>query len=163
MSWLYYTSVSVHVLAAMLWLGGMLFLGLVGAPALRSVEPPQLRQALFRDIGTRFRGVGWAAIATLVVTGILNLHFRGWLASAFASSAFWSTTPGRALAMKLIAVLTMILVSAFHDFVHGPRASRFAPGTPDAIAARRTAMLLARFNALVGIVIVLIAVRLARA
>jgi copper resistance protein D len=162
MSWLYYISVSLHVLAAMTWLGGMLFLGLVGAPALRSVEPPHLRQALFRDIGLRFRGVGWAAIGTLVVTGILNLHLRGWLSGALASPGFWSTATGRSLAVKLIAVTTMIGISAFHDFVHGPRASRYAPGTPEAITARRTAMLLARINAIVGVIVVLAAVRLAR-
>ena len=148
MTWAYYISVSLHVLAAMTWLGGMLFLGLVGAPALRKVEPPQLRQALFRD---------------LVVTGILNLHFRGWLSSAVGSSGFWSTTAGRSLAVKLAAVATMIAISGFHDFVHGPRASRHAPGTPEAIAARRTAMILARINAMVGVLVVLAAVRLARA
>lgn len=163
MTWAYYISVSLHVLAAMTWLGGMLFLGLVGAPALRKVEPPQLRQALFRDLGMRFRGVGWAAIAILVVTGILNLHFRGWLSSAVGSSGFWSTTAGRSLAVKLAAVATMIAISGFHDFVHGPRASRHAPGTPEAIAARRTAMILARINAMVGVLVVLAAVRLARA
>lgn len=159
---MYYTSVSLHVLAAMAWLGGMLFLGLVGAPALRTVEPPQLRQALFRDIGMRFRGVGWWAIGILVVTGVLNLHFRGWLSAALASSEFWGTTAGRSLAVKLVAVATMIGISAFHDFVHGPRASRATPGTPEAIEARRTAMLLARINAIVGVIVVLAAVRLAR-
>ena len=30
----YYVSVTIHVLAVMLWLGRMLFLGLVGAPVL---------------------------------------------------------------------------------------------------------------------------------
>ena len=40
---LYYASVSVHVLAAMLWLGGMFSLAVVGAPVLRRVEPPALR------------------------------------------------------------------------------------------------------------------------
>ena len=162
MSWLYYTSVTVHVLAAMLWLGGMLFLGLVGAPALRAVEPAELRQKLFRDIGTRFRGVGWVAIVILLVTGVLNLHLRGWLSSVL-DAAFWGTTAGRALAAKLVAVTTMLVISGFHDFVHGPRASRYTAGTPEAIAARRTAVHLARINALVGVIIVIAAVRLARA
>lgn len=162
MSWPHLITVTVHVLAAMLWLGGMLFLGLVGAPALRAVDPPELRQKLFRDIGTRFRGIGWGAIATLIVTGALNLHFRGWLSSLFGA-AFWSTTPGRALGVKLLAVTTMLLVSGFHDFVHGPRASRYAAGTPEAIAARRAAVHLARISALLGVIVVIAAVRLARA
>ena len=162
MSWPYLISVTVHVLAAMLWLGGMLFLGLVGAPALRAVEPPELRQQLFRDIGTRFRGVGWGAIAILIVTGLLNLSFRGWLWSVF-DGAFWGTTPGRALAAKLVAVMTMLVVSGFHDFIHGPRASRYDAGTSEAIAARRTAIHLARISALLGVIVVIAAVRLARA
>ena len=39
MSALYYINVTIHVLAAMLWLGGMFFLGAVGAPVLRAIEP----------------------------------------------------------------------------------------------------------------------------
>jgi copper resistance protein D len=79
MSELYYVNVTIHVLAAMLWLGGMFFLGIVGAPALRSVEPPPLRQRLFQELGSRFRRIGWLAIAVLVTTGVFNLYFRGWL------------------------------------------------------------------------------------
>jgi uncharacterized membrane protein len=164
MSWLYYTSVSIHVLAAMLWLGGMLFLGVVGAPALRAIDSAELRQKLFRDIGMRFRGVGWGSIAVLVVTGVANLWYRGWLsASGMGSPAFWRTDTGHALAAKLVAVAAMITISAIHDFLHGPRASRLVPGSPEAIAARRIAMRLARVNALVGVIVVVAAVRLARA
>jgi uncharacterized membrane protein len=165
MSWAYYINVTIHVLAAMAWLGGMLFLGLVGAPVLRSIEPPELRQRLFRDLGMRFRSVGWWAIGILVVTGVANLHFRGWLTwdSALGSAAFWKTTTGHALAVKLLAVGTMITISAVHDFVQGPAASRLAAGSPAAVAARRRAMMLARINALVGVIVVIAAVRLARA
>jgi uncharacterized membrane protein len=161
---LYYINVSIHVLAAMLWLGGMFFLGIVGAPVLRSVEPPPLRQRLFQELGSRFRSVGWWTIAVLLVTGVLNLHFRGWLhwTGVLGSWSFWRTSVGHALAAKLIAVTLMISISAIHDFVHGPRAGRAAPGSPEAIAMRQRAARLARGNAIVGILLVLAAVRLAR-
>lgn len=164
MSPLYYANVTLHVLAAMLWLGGMLFLGVVGAPVLRGVEPAPLRQRLFQELGTRFRRVGWVAIAVLVATGILNLHFRGWLHwnGVLGSGGFWGSVVGRALAVKLIAVVSMISISAVHDFVHGPRAGRAAPGSPEAIAMRRSAALLARVNAILGVIVVIAAVRLAR-
>jgi copper resistance protein D len=164
MSWLYYANVTVHVLAAMVWLGGMLFLGLVGAPVLRSVEPAELRQRLFRDLGLRFRSVGWAAIGILIVSGAANLHFRGWLgwSGALGSSAFWRTPTGIALAAKTIAVIAMISISVIHDFFHGPAASRLIAGTPEAIAARRRAMVLARVNVIIGVIVVLAAVRLSR-
>jgi len=162
---LYYINVTIHVLAAMLWLGGMFFLGVVGAPVLRAVEPPALRQRLFQQLGTRARGLGWWAIAILLVTGTLNLYFRGWLhwSGVFGSADFWRTGTGTALALKLIAVMAMVIVSAVHDFVLGPMAGRMEPGSPAALAFRHRAALLARANALLGVIIVIAAVRLARA
>ena len=163
MSAAYYLLVTIHVLAALLWLGGMLFFGIVGAPVLRAIEPPALRQRLFQELGRRFRTVGWIAVAILVATGTLMLGARGLLHwSVLGSADFWRTTFGVALAFKLTAVTTMIVVSAVHDFLHGPAAGRAAPGSPPAIAMRRRAALLARANALVGILLVLAAVRLAR-
>lgn len=160
---LYHLNVTLHVLAAFLWLGGMLFLGVVGAPVLRQVEPPALRAALFRDLGLRFRGIGWAAIGVLVVTGVGNLWLRGlfrW--DLFTTAHFWATPFGRALGWKLAAVTAMIVVSAVHDFILGPAASVARAGTPEALRMRRWAALLARANAILGILVVLIAVRLAR-
>lgn len=164
MPFLYYANVSAHVLAAMLWLGGMFFLGIVGAPALRAVKPDQLRQQLFHDLGLRFRTVGWWAIGVLLVTGIINLHFRGWLhwRGVLGAGEFWRSPSGRALGVKLVAVLAMLVVSAIHDFLVGPQAGRARSGTPEARSRRRQAMLLARANALLGIVVVVAAVRLAR-
>ena len=74
---IYLLNVTLHVLAAMLWLGGMFSLAIVGAPVLREVEPAALRAMLFTRIGRRLRGVGWGAIAVLIVTGIGNLAFAG--------------------------------------------------------------------------------------
>lgn len=164
MSALYYGNVTLHVLAAMLWLGGMFFLGVVGAPVLRAVEPPALRQRLFQTLGTRARDVGWWAIAVLLVTGVANLHFHGWLHwdGVLGSTAFWRTGTGHALALKLLAVTAMLVVSITHDFILGPRAGRAAPGSPAALGMRRRAALLARANALIGVVVVIAAVRLAR-
>ena len=161
---LYLVNVTVHVLAAMLWFGGMLFLAAVGAPVLRAVEPAALRQQLFQQLGLRFRSAGWWAIGVLVVTGVVNLHYHGWLrwSGVFGSPVFWSSPAGHALAAKLAAVLAMLVVSAIHDFVLGPRAGRVAAGSPEAVALRRRAAWLARVNALLGLVVVAAAVRLAR-
>ena len=165
MSIWYYANVTVHVLAAMVWLGGMLFLGLVGAPVLRRVEPAPLRQRLFQELGSRFRTVGWWCIAVLVVTGVLNLWFRGWLRApspAVLDPAFWRTGTGHALCAKLACVVVMVTASALHDFVLGPAAGRATPGSERALLLRRRAALVARVNALVGVVLVAAAARLAR-
>jgi len=164
MTLLYFATVLLHVLAALLWLGGMVFFGLVGAPALRAVEPPALRQQLFQQLGLRFRTVGWVAIGVLLVTGVLNLQLRGLLhwTGVLGAPEFWRTGFGRALAVKLTAVTAMIVVSLVHDFILGPAAGRASPGSPQALVMRRRAALLARANALVGLVVVGAAVWLAR-
>lgn len=161
---LYFVNVTVHVLASTFWLGGMFFLGVVGAPVLRAIEPPALRQRLFQQLGVRARDLGWWAIGVLLVTGIVNLHYKGWLhwTGVLGSLEFWRTSTGQMLALKLGAVATMMIVSAVHDFILGPMAGRAQPGSPAALALRRRAALLARVSALVGVVVVIAAVRLAR-
>lgn len=160
---LYYASVSIHVLAALIWLGGMFFIALVGAPVLRRVESPELRQTLFDQLGVRFRTVGWISLAVLLVTGVVNLWYRGalnmatWCDPAFSGSG-WAT----ALKYKLVAVVVMLVVEGYHDWVLGPRASRMDAKSPEAAELRTRASLYARISAVAGVVIVLAAVRLAR-
>jgi uncharacterized membrane protein len=160
---LYFINVTIHVMAAMLWIGGMFFFALVGAPALREVEPPQMRARLFATLGRRFRKIGWIAIAILLLTGVGNLYFRGLLTSdAMFNVAFWQTRYGHTLAWKLTSVLAMLVVSAIHDFVSGPRASRAPAGSDEALRLRIHAARLARINAIIGLIVVIAAVRLAR-
>jgi len=160
----YFVSVTLHILAAMLWLGGMFFLGIVGAPVLRGVEPPALRQQLFDGLGRRFRTVGWITVAVAIATGVINLHYRGWLHwdGVLNSAAFWSTRTGVALSAKLGFVALMLAVEAYHDFVVGPAAGRVEPGSNESVRLRRRASWLARIAALFGLGIVAAATFLAR-
>lgn len=159
----YHINVTVHVFAAVFWLGGMFFLAGIGAPVLRRIEPPALRAELFRALGRRFRAAGWTALAVLLLTGVINLHFRGVLRSTvFGDRSFWATSYGKWLAWKLAAVALMLVLQAVHDFVLGPRASAAEPGSPAASAYRSRASLLARASALAAIITLIAAVRLAR-
>lgn len=161
---LYHLNVFVHVLAAILWLGGMMFFALVGAPVLRQVEPPELRSRLFRRLGEQFRWVGWISIAVLLATGIGNLHFKGLLTrDVWTGLEFWTFNPyGRVLAAKLLLVTAMLVLQAFHDFYLGPSATRLEHDGPKALRFRRLASWLGRLNALLGIGLVYAAVMLAR-
>ena len=158
---MYFLNVTIHVFAALFWLGGMFFFALIGAPVLRRVEPPELRSALFRQLGERFRTAGWFAIAVLLITGTLNLHFRGMLA-LLGSGEFWATPYGRTLMWKVGAVAAMLIVQGYHDFIAGPAASRLPADSPELQRSRRRAALLARLSGAFGIIVVIAAVRLAR-
>ncbi len=159
---LYYLTVTIHVLAALVWLGGMFALALV-APILRTVSDDAVRQRLFQEVGERFRTVGWICIAVLIVTGIVQLHFRGWWGmEVWGSAAFWGSQVGHTLAAKLTIVVIMLVIQAVHDLSTGPKAGRVAPGSAQARALRRRAALLARVNTILGLVLIYFAVRLAR-
>ncbi|MFQ5747715.1 MAG: DUF4149 domain-containing protein [Gemmatimonadota bacterium] len=159
----YGINVTVHVFAAVFWLGGLFHLALVGAPVLRRVEPDSLRAELFRRLGERSRTAGWIALGILVLTGIENLRVRGLLTGAvLGDPGFWREPYGRVLAWKLGAVVFMLVVQALHDFVVGPRASGLDASSPEAALIRRRAAWLARLSAVAGVVILIAAVRLAR-
>src|SRR2546426_6219415 len=62
----------LHILAAVIWIGGMLFLSLVAVPVLRQVDSPLLRADLFRKMAWRFRRLVWICLAVLILTGIVK-------------------------------------------------------------------------------------------
>ena len=159
---IYLMTVTVHVLSAVIWLGGMIVFALL-APILRRIGDDAERQVLFQTLGERFRIVGWVCITVLVITGVGQLQMRGWWGAAFwGVPGLWSSALGHALAGKLATVVLMLVVQAVHDFHYGPKAGRVEPGTPQARALRRTAAWLARINTLAAVVLVWFAVRLAR-
>ena len=157
----YLACVTLHVLAAMFWVGGMLFLAVVGAPALRGFEPA-LRRELFTRLGRGFRVAGWVAIAVAILTGTGALYYRRWL-GVMDDASFWRTSTGHALAAKLAAVAVMIGASAWHDFVLGPRTERAEPGSNAALRMRAGAVRTARLAVLAALLAVVAAVRLVRA
>ena len=160
---LYFVNVTVHILAAFLWLGGLLFLGIVGAPVLRHVQPQSLRAELFSRLGNHFRPIAWVAIAVLLVTGVLNLHFRGQLTwETLGAGAFWISPYGRALAWKLFCVAGIVIGSAYHDFAIGPAASGAEPGSDEANALRKRAAWVGRINAVLAVLLIIAAARLTR-
>jgi uncharacterized membrane protein len=134
----------VHVLSAITWVGGMLFIALVLVPTVRAVGDAALRTRLVRESGRRFRTIAWAALAVLVLTGLLNL----WLQPGLLRSP--------RLHWKLGLVGLALILGAFHDFVLGPRAG--LPGAGPSVRVR--ASWIARVNVLVALAVVLLGLSL---
>jgi len=164
MRWLYLTSVWLHILAAIVWIGGMGFLVLVVVPWLRAGARVEAG-AFLRETGARFRTVGWTCFAILFVTGSINLWMRG-VRPADLASPDWLAAPfGRAVGLKLVLFALVLGVSGIHDFVLGPRATAAierAPRSPEAERVRRQASLLGRANVLLALCLVALGVVLVR-
>jgi putative copper resistance protein D len=161
----YHLSVFLHILAAVVWAGGMLFLALVAIPVLRAL-PDRPRAELVARLGERFRPVAWACIVLLVATGVVNLAYRGVTWQSVVTGRLWQSPFGQVLAWKLGFVLAAILLSAVHDYFLGPQSTRLMrSGNPDAqkaLALRRRAAWLGRLNAVLVLVILALAVMLVR-
>ena len=55
----------IHLLAAISWIGGMIFLSLIVAPLFRRAGLSGERLQLFRDVALRFRILVWVAMGQL--------------------------------------------------------------------------------------------------
>jgi uncharacterized membrane protein len=161
---LYLLSVWLHILAATAWIGGIFFLVLVVVPWLRRGDR-STAGAFLRETGQRFRSVAWVCFGILIATGTFNLWMRGVALSDFARVE-WLTSPfGRSVTWKLGVFAVVLGISAYHDFVVGPRAT-FAlerdPRSAEAERLRRRASLLGRFTGLLALLLVALAVTLVR-
>ena len=103
----------LHVLAAAVWVGGTTALVFVGVPVVARLEG-DVRSRSMRELGRRWRPLGYGALLVLGVTGV-PLAADGW----DSGTAFrWI------LLAKVAAAIALVALAALHDFVLGPRLSR---------------------------------------
>jgi putative copper export protein len=135
----------------MFWVGGMLFLTLVIAPFLKSLNDPKKKSEIYQVVGKSFRFWGWVAIIIMLITGPLNLYYLGITPGMLFDPSFYSDPYGRAIGIKLFFVLLILASSLIHDFWLGPKArgsKKFS----------KIAMILGRSNLITAIIIVIFAV-----
>jgi uncharacterized membrane protein len=108
---------AVHVLAAAVWVGGVIVLVVVAVPYARSLAGEE-RAAALRAIGRRWRPLGWGALGVLALTGIELAAENG----VFDGTADTSFTV--VFAVKMGLVVALAAGAYLHDFVLGPALAR---------------------------------------
>ncbi|MEZ4224808.1 MAG: DUF4149 domain-containing protein [Polyangiaceae bacterium] len=162
---LYLVSVWLHILCAVVWIGGIAFLMLVVVPWLRGSGGQVQAGAFLRETGRRFRNVSWVCFVTLLLTGTYNLWMRGVKLGDFTDGVWLASSFGHTVVLKLAVFALVIGISLTHDLVLGPRATRVmdrGPRSPEALALRRKATLLGRANAVLALVLVALGVLIVR-
>ena len=150
----------LHMLAAVSWIGGMIFLSLVLAPLVRSRTAVPEFMALFRSAARRFRFVVWGAIAVLLSTGPILLHQRG---LSVLDPAGWP----HILRMKLGLVGALLSLSVTHDLLLGPQVRKIS-ALPEGDRSSwertivRTSSWVPRVSLLLALLVLVAAVLLAR-
>ena len=150
----------IHLLAAMVWMGGMVFLSVVLVPVLKRDGAFAQYALLFRTIAYRFRAVVWGAMGILVATGLTLAAGRS---IPLMEPSRWPTI----FAAKIGLVTLLFTLTLLHDLVVGPRVRR-SLGIPEAERSARDRVLLRysvlvpRISLLVALLVLLLAVVLAR-
>ncbi len=150
----------LHLVAAISWIGGMVFLSVVLAPLVRQRKAAPEFPALFRTAALRFRIVVWTAIAILLSTGPLLLAGRGY---PLTDPTRWPAV----LYVKLGLVGLLLLLTFSHDLLLGPLVSR-STAIPECArsswerALVQSARWVPRLSLLIALAVVVAAVELAR-
>ncbi len=157
---MYSTLVILHILAAVSWVGGMIFLSLVLAPLVRSRKAVPEFMALFRSAALRFRPIVWVAMAILVMTGPMLLSHRG-------VSVMHPSSWAGIVTVKLTLVALLLVLTLLHDLVLGPQVSRLSAipesqRTAGEQVVFKTARWLPRLSLLIALAVVMTASMLAR-
>jgi len=141
-------AISLHVLAAVIWVGGMFFAYMALRPAALKLEPPQ-RLMLWSETFERFFPWVWGAILILPFTGYWMI-FSGW--------ENLDSAPLYVLVMQYIG-LAMIAIFLHVFFAPYRRLRRFVAAEDFASAGKQLAQIrkLIALNLGLGLITVVIA------
>jgi putative copper export protein len=130
----------LHILAATIWVGPQFMLFIAAVPAIRSVEDAQARARAMRILTTR-----------LVLTGIGNLYENDLDVDVLFDRNF-----GVIFQVKMTLLIIVVVLTALHSFVIGPRLSRLqesAASEAEVASARRLSMMISGVALLVSLAI----------
>lgn len=144
---------TAHLLAAAVWVGGTIALVFAAVPPLQRLEGPE-RARLLRELGERWRPIGWGSLAVAIATGAVIAAREG---------AFDATPSGfdAVLAVKGALVGLLVAGAYLHDFVLGPGLARqIREGKPQSL--RRGLVGIGRLNLLLTFAIPCLGVALSQ-
>jgi putative copper export protein len=99
-----------HLVAASIWVGGSIFIGIVLAPLLKTMsDTVEGRLSIMIRVGRKFNKIAIPSLIILIVTGIYNSSNL-----LVRPSLILSTTYGQILVIKVILVIILLVTFAIH-------------------------------------------------
>ena len=100
----------IHLVAAAIWVGGSLFIGIVFSPLLKTMTNSiEERMQIMIRVGRRFNKVAVPSLIILMATGLYTSH-----ALLSKPDLLVSTSYGTFLIVKIILVIALIVTYAVH-------------------------------------------------
>ena len=100
----------IHLLAAAIWVGGSLFIGIVFSPLLKTMYGSiEERLQIMIKVGKRFNKIAVPSLIILIGTGLYNSHVL-----LSTPDLLMATSYGNFLIIKIILVIALIITYAIH-------------------------------------------------
>ena len=100
----------IHLIAAAIWVGGSLFIGIVFSPLLKTMaDSVQTRMQIMIRVGRRFNKIAVPSLIILMATGIYNAH--GLLGNP---NLLLASSYGTFLVIKMSLVVLLIITYVIH-------------------------------------------------
>ncbi|MEM7396191.1 MAG: hypothetical protein AAF492_27975 [Verrucomicrobiota bacterium] len=111
----------LHILAAMAWVGSLVFLVSCLMPAMKSPESLKLWKPVLKKSGLRFRMLGWTYLIALFVSGIFLMNYRGFMDGG---PEFWQNPMGKLMSFKVTLAIVVFVLFLVLDFFLSRAAAR---------------------------------------
>lgn len=157
---LHIISGSLHILAAVTWIGSMIYSEFAVKPALNNLG--DMKAHGVNGIAMKnFSNLTWGSLVILILTGSYAIYDK-----KDKLTPLFQEPSGIVLFVKLILVAVMIVILFLQVFVYGPKMnSLISPSTPqnqenqmEMTKISNTAKVLSKTHLYVGIIIVILAV-----
>lgn len=112
----------LHMVATVIWIGGLAGLSLIVLPAARKAIEPEAYSEFLARVQARIQPVGWFSLAVLGVTGMFQMSANPSYEGFLAITNQWSA----AILFKHAGIGLMILTSALMTWGVLPRLQRAA-------------------------------------
>jgi len=100
----------IHLIAAAIWVGGSLFIGIVFSPLLKTMTSSvEERMQIMIRVGRRFNKVAVPSLIILMITGLYSSHVL-----LSKPDLLVATSYGIFLIIKIILVIALIIIYAIH-------------------------------------------------
>ena len=121
-NWALLLSFWLHMMATVVWVGGLAALALFVLPALRRTLKPNEFATWLTALNKRWDPLGWFCLGLLTFTGLIQMDANPSYIGLLAVTNPWS----QAIFLKHITFAGMIAVSAYSTWVIAPSLQRAA-------------------------------------
>lgn len=112
----------LHMVATVVWVGGLSALALIILPAARKTVTGAAYSAFLGQVQLRLQGIGWFSLAVLWLTGMFQMSSSPFYGGFLAIDSTWAW----AILLKHLAIVLMVVFSAYVTWGLTPAIRRMA-------------------------------------